>query len=212
MVPEFCSIGLESLAAYSQPDWTTVREPRWASVPRALVCSAPRISAMTQERWSRISEWPLTIAAVLFLTCYAWEVIGALTGPSAAMTEAVMAVTWVIFFADYIANLVLAPRRWRWFRTHLLDLAIVVLPILRPLRLLRLVTLLSMLQRTAGTAFRERVVLYVAGASVLLVFVSALAVLDANAQPLARRSRRSGTHSGGRLSPSPRSGTATSVR
>ncbi|MDQ1597927.1 MAG: voltage-gated potassium channel, partial [Microbacteriaceae bacterium] len=52
-------------------------------------------------------------------------------------------------------------------------------PILRPLRLLRLVTLLSVLQRTAGMAFRGRVVLYVAGASMLLVFVAALAVLDA---------------------------------
>jgi voltage-gated potassium channel len=134
---------------------------------------------MTQERWQRISEWPLTAAAVLFLVCYAWEVIGDLTGPSAALTEAVMAATWVIFLTDYIANMALAPQRGRWFRTHILDLAIVVLPILRPLRLLRLVTLLSVLQRTAGTAFRGRVVLYVAGASILLVFVAALAVLDA---------------------------------
>jgi voltage-gated potassium channel len=134
---------------------------------------------MTQQRWQRISEWPLTAAAVLFLVCYAWEVIGDLTGSRAALAETVMAATWVIFLADYIANLVLAPQRWRWFRTHLLDLAIVVLPILRPLRLLRLVTLLGVLQRTAGTAFRGRVVLYVAGASVLLVFVAALAVLDA---------------------------------
>ncbi|MGO4689201.1 hypothetical protein [Glaciibacter sp. 2TAF33] len=39
-------------------------------------------------------------------------------------------------------------------------------------------TLLSVLQRTAGVAFRGRVVVYVAGASGLLVFVAALAVLD----------------------------------
>jgi voltage-gated potassium channel len=134
---------------------------------------------MTQERWQRISEWPLTAAAVLFLACYAWEVIGALTGPGAMLTEAVMAATWLIFLADYVANLILAPQRWRWFRTHILDLLIAVLPILRPLRLVRLFTLLGVLQRTAGTAFRERVVLYAAGASVLLVFVAALAVLDA---------------------------------
>jgi voltage-gated potassium channel len=134
---------------------------------------------MTQERWQRLSEWPLTAAAVLFLACYAWEVIGDLTGPSAALTEVVLAATWVIFVTDYIANLTLAPQRGRWFRTHILDLAIVVLPILRPLRLLRLVTLLSVLQRTTGMAFRGRVVLYVAGASMLLVFVAALAMLDA---------------------------------
>jgi voltage-gated potassium channel len=134
---------------------------------------------MTQERWKQISDWPLTAAAVLFLACYAWEIIGDLSGPGAILAESVMAATWGIFLVDYVANLVLAPRRWRWFRTHILDLLIVVLPILRPLRLLRLVTLLSILQRTAGTAFRGRVILYAAGASVLLVFVAALAVLDA---------------------------------
>jgi voltage-gated potassium channel len=134
---------------------------------------------MTQERWQRIWEWPLTVAAVLFLVSYAWEVIGDLAGPAATIAEAVIAATWVIFLADYIANLVLAPKRWHWFRTHIVDVLIVVLPILRPLRLLRLMTLLSALQRTAGSAFRGRVVLYVAGASVLLIFVAALAVLDA---------------------------------
>jgi voltage-gated potassium channel len=91
----------------------------------------------------------------------------------------VINVTWVIFLLDYVVNLVLAPRRWRWFRAHLLDLLIVVLPLLRPLRLLRLVTLLSVLNRTAGGAFRERVLTYVIGASALLVFVASLAVLDA---------------------------------
>ena len=59
------------------------------------------------------------------------------------------------------------------------DLVIVALPILRPLRLLRLVTVLSVLQRTAGTAFRGRVVVYAAGASTLLVYVAAVAMLDA---------------------------------
>ncbi len=75
--------------------------------------------------------------------------------------------------------LALAPHRWRWFYTHLFDLAIVVLPMLRPLRLLRLVTILAILQRSAGTAFRGRVLVYVAGAGSLLVFTAALAALDA---------------------------------
>ena len=133
---------------------------------------------MTQQRWQRISEWPLTLAAVLFLAAYAWEVIGNLAGPSSALAEVIMAATWTVFLIDYVANLVLAPERWRWFSRHILDLLIVVLPLLRPLRLLRLVTLLSILQRTAGTAFRGRVILYAAGASILLIFVAALAVLD----------------------------------
>ena len=87
--------------------------------------------------------------------------------------------TWCVFLLDYAVCLVLAPHRWRWFYTHLFDLAIVVLPMLRPLRLLRLVTILAILQRSAGTAFRGRVLMYVAGAGSLLVFTAALAALDA---------------------------------
>ncbi len=87
--------------------------------------------------------------------------------------------TWAAFAVDYAVNLTIARPRWRWFSTHLLDLAIVVLPILRPLRLLRLLVVLNLFQRSAGAAFRGRVVLYAAGGATLLVYVAALAELDA---------------------------------
>jgi voltage-gated potassium channel len=134
---------------------------------------------MSQERWQKNTEIPLTIAAVVFLVAYAWEIIGDLHGAAGTVAETVIWATWVVFAVDYIVNLHLAQEKWVWFRTHIFDLLIVVLPVLRPLRLLRLVTILSVLQRTAGAAFRERVVVYVAGASALLVFIAALAVLDA---------------------------------
>lgn len=134
---------------------------------------------MTQQRWQKLLEWPLALAALAFLAAYSWQVIGDLTGPDAVVAEAVVWATWVLFLIDYVVNLWLAPERFRWFRTHLLDLAIVVLPMLRPLRLLRLGTILAVLQRTAGAAFRGRVIMYVTGASLLLVWVAALAVLDA---------------------------------
>jgi voltage-gated potassium channel len=48
-----------------------------------------------------------------------------------------------------------------------LDLAIVVLPVLRPLRLVRLVILLAVFQRFAGRSLRGRVAFYVAGSTVM---------------------------------------------
>ena len=131
---------------------------------------------MTQARWQKLTEWPLAIAAAVFLAAYSFEVIAE---PDGKIAEVVIAATWLVFVIDYVVNLVLAKPRWRWFYTHLLDLAIVVLPMLRPLRLLRLVTLLAILNRTAGAAFRGRVIVYAAGASTLLVYVAGLAVLDA---------------------------------
>ena len=45
-------------------------------------------AAMSQERWQKITGVPLTIAAVVFLIAYAWEVIGNLAGVSGAVAEA----------------------------------------------------------------------------------------------------------------------------
>ncbi|WP_255560075.1 potassium channel family protein [Salinibacterium sp. M195] len=133
---------------------------------------------MTQRRWQQIMDIPLTIAAVIFLIAYAWEVIANLSGTEMLVAEVVIAITWVVFVVDYLVNLILAERRWLWFRKHLFDLLVVVLPMLRPLRLLRLVTLLNVLQRRAGTAVRGGVLTYAVGSSLLLVFVAGLAILD----------------------------------
>jgi len=64
-------------------------------------------------------------------------------------------------------------------RRNLLDLTVVALPLLRPLRLLRLITLLSVLNRYVGATLRGRAAAYVLMSTSLVIFVSALAVLDA---------------------------------
>lgn len=134
---------------------------------------------MDQQRWQKAMEWPLVVAALVFLVAWAWEVIGGLTGPEALFAEVVQALTWALFLVDYGVNLALAKPRLRWFSTHLFDLAVVVLPMLRPLRILRFVTLLRVLDRTAGVAIRGRIATYVTAAATLLIFVASLAVLDA---------------------------------
>ncbi|WP_353828795.1 potassium channel family protein [Agromyces sp. SYSU T0242] len=134
---------------------------------------------MSQTSWQKLVEWPLFGAAILFLVAFSWEVIADLQGPDALLAEAVIWGTWALFAVDYIVNLALADDRRRWFVRHLLDLAVVVLPMLRPLRILRVATIVVVLGRTAGAMLRGKVILYAAGASAMLVYVAALAVLDA---------------------------------
>jgi voltage-gated potassium channel len=136
---------------------------------------------MNPQRWRGLTEWPLVMASALFLLAYAWEVIANLEPPWSNLAEVVIWISWVLFLIDYVVRFAIAGRgqRWKWFYSHILDLLVVVLPMLRPLRVLRLVTLLSVLQRTAGAAIRSRIVIYAGCAGTLLVFVAALAVLDA---------------------------------
>jgi voltage-gated potassium channel len=134
---------------------------------------------MTQQQWRRITDWPLAGLAVVFLIAYSWEVIGDLHGPARAVAEIVEWISWTAFAVDYLVSLALAKPRWRWFYTHLPDLAIVALPILRPLRLIRVAAAFTVLQRRVTIALRGRVILFAAFAGTLLIYVAALAELEA---------------------------------
>ncbi|MGZ8743000.1 MAG: potassium channel family protein [Nocardioides sp.] len=132
------------------------------------------------ERWEELGNWPLTVAALLFLGAYAWPILEPdLASGWATACRVVTWGAWVMFAADYVVRLALSRDRRAFVRSNVFDLLVVVLPVLRPLRLLRLVTLLSVLNRYAGSSLRGRVAVYVAGASGLVILVAALAGLDA---------------------------------
>lgn len=130
-------------------------------------------------RWERRADWPLTGAALAFLVAWSWPILQPdLTDRWVWVCWVVTWVAWGVFAVDYVVRLWLAEDRRRFVRRHLLDLAVVVLPILRPLRLLRLITLLTVLNRRAGSSLRGRVVTYVVGASSLVTYVASVAMLS----------------------------------
>jgi voltage-gated potassium channel len=131
------------------------------------------------ERWEHRTEWPLAAVAIAFLVVYSIQVLVRPPGPVYNFLRWVDLALYLAFVVDYFARLVLAENRLHWFVRHLLDFAIVTLPFLRPLRILRLVVLIEVLEKAFGDALRGRIVLYTAFSSVLLVYSSSLAVLDA---------------------------------
>lgn len=130
------------------------------------------------ERWQSRTEWPLATVAVIFLGAYSIRVLVEPQGPAEIVLQVMIWATWAVFLVDYVTRLILATNRKRWFIRHLLDLAVVALPLLRPLRLLRLVVLVAALQKAIGGAIRGRVIVYTASGVVLLVYVASLAILD----------------------------------
>lgn len=132
------------------------------------------------DRWAKLSEVPLSIAAVIFLIAFAVPIIWWPGTPSevAASCQVAEWVTWLAFLVDYVARVYLSHNRGRFMIRNWFDLLVIALPMLRPLRLLRLITVISMVNKRAVIGFRGRVGVYVAGAAVLLSFVGALAVLE----------------------------------
>lgn len=125
-------------------------------------------------------EWPLTVAALVFLGAYAWPILDpGMVGWWARTCEVVGWAVWALFVVDYVVRMAVARDRLGWVLRHPFDLVVLVLPMVRPLRVLRLVTLLRVLNRTAAGNLRGRVAIYVSAGSSLIAFVAALAVLEA---------------------------------
>lgn len=134
----------------------------------------PRIAAYDDR-----VDWWLTGLAVLFLVVYAVQVLAQPTGAADVACEVVLTGVWVLFGLDYAVRIALARRRWRFVGTHLVDLAILLLPMFRQLRALRVITIISVLNRQLRDDVRGRVAVYVTATVALVGFVAALAVLDA---------------------------------
>lgn len=132
------------------------------------------------QRWERATEWPLALTALAFLLGYAWPILQPDLDPAwRTVCRVIDFVAWAVFVVDFVVRLGLANQRLRYAGRHVVDLLVIALPLLRPLRLLRLVMLLRFINRRAANSLRGRVAFYVGGATVLIIFCAALAVLDA---------------------------------
>jgi voltage-gated potassium channel len=94
---------------------------------------------------------------------------------------------WVVFVAEYVTRLALAPRRLYFVVHNVLDLVVVAVPVLRPLRLARLarVARFARVGALAGSATRRSrgrlhvdVAVQVVTVAVIIVFIGAVGMLD----------------------------------
>lgn len=117
--------------------------------------------------------------AVLFIGVYAWHVLDTGASPRLdAWLERVDIAIWVAFAADFGVRTWLSTDRWRFVRTHPLELLIVLLPPFRPVRLLRAALLvLDTLNRNRVT--RARLAIFVGTSSALTLVLCSLAFFDA---------------------------------
>ena len=122
----------------------------------------------------------MAVLAVIFLIAYAWPILEpGLTPGWRRVCDLTNYLIWGVFAVEFLTRLVLADRRGDYAGRHIPDVLMVALPLLRPLRLLRFLVLLRMLNRRATASFRGRVILYVIVSAGMVLFIAALAMLDA---------------------------------
>src|SRR3954447_7464363 len=124
-------------------------------------------------RWEHATAYPLTALSVLFVVVYAWPILDLSMDRGLKIAcEIADLVIWGLFGADYLIRFGLARRKRTFVRGHWFDLAVLLLPMLRPLRALRLINAMKVLNQRAAALTRGRLAFYVGATTVLLVLVA----------------------------------------
>ena len=113
---------------------------------------APREHLSAYDRFSRSVELPLTVIGIAWLPILVIPLVVQLSGSVAEAFDLIDYLVWAMFVVEYMIKFGLAPDKRRFVKTHLLDLAIVVIPFFRPLRALRSIRSLTVLFRSATRA------------------------------------------------------------
>jgi voltage-gated potassium channel len=118
--------------------------------------------------------------SLLFIVVWAWPILDpGMDDHLRNICELGDLLIWALFCIEYVTRLMIADDKVWFVRNHWFDLSVLILPVLRPLRALRLLNALRVLNRHAVSWTRGRMAAYVITTTVLIVFMAALAVLDA---------------------------------
>lgn len=103
-------------------------------------------------RWAtlrELEEWletPLYVLGIIWLALLVIE----LAGNASPLLTTATTVIWVIFIADFVLRLALAPQRWRYVRTNWLTALSLAVPALRVFRIARAFRVLRVARATRG--------------------------------------------------------------
>src|SRR5436305_3336673 len=78
------------------------------------------------SRWEKRFDVPVIVAALATIPLLILSV-PKLDQPWSTIVSVANALAWAVFAIELIVMLIVVPDRWRWLRTHPLEVAIVVL-------------------------------------------------------------------------------------
>ena len=115
------------------------------------------------ERFERQTAVPVLVLSLAMIPLLAAPRFLDLTASQEAALHALDWFIWSLFVVEYVVRLVLAPERWKFIRTHPIDLLLVLVPVFRPLRVLRVfralrvvIVLLRVLGAVRGVLTRHK--------------------------------------------------------
>ena len=134
---------------------------------------------MTLKQWQKKTAIPSLILSLLFTLSFVvpiyWYPINSTLN---SICEVINYGTWVLFAADYLYQIKLAPDNIKYLKTHVFELILVILPFFRPLRALRALVFTAQASIRSKKALIKSIPIIMTGATVLMIVIMGAAILD----------------------------------
>jgi voltage-gated potassium channel len=108
------------------------------------------------ERFERLTAWPMLVLSLAIVPLLVTPLVVELSPATETTLFTLDWIIWAVFALEYGIRLYLAPNRWQFIRRNVVDLAVVLIPFLRPLRMGRSFRLLRALRATQALLFLTR--------------------------------------------------------
>lgn len=131
------------------------------------------------ERFSGVVDGPMLVLAILWLPVLIWPFVAHTSSEVSDALNAIDYLVWALFAVEYLVKLYVAPSRWQFLRTHVLDLVVVVVPLLRPVRALRILRAVRGLSVAGAVLGRAKAILTHRGLHFVLLAVTVLVFVAA---------------------------------
>ena len=125
----------------------------------------------------RLWSETLTLLALVFLIAYSYPAfVTPISAQTQTIIETVQWVCWLAFAIDLLVGISISTSKLNYLKHHILDVAAVLLPFLRPLRLMRVLSFGGLVIQKVAIGRQFAITMKVAIASIFLAYVAAVQV------------------------------------
>jgi len=134
---------------------------------------------MTSIQWQKKTAIPSLVLSLVYTATFVYPIYW--YPVSSTVKNACLFfnyLTWIIFALDYLIQMKLAPNNKQFFKTHIFELLLVILPFFRPLRALRAIAFTAQASVRSRKALVKSIPLVMSVATVLMIIIMGAAILD----------------------------------
>ena len=125
----------------------------------------------------RLWSETLTLLALVFLIAYSYPAfVTPISTETQTLIEIVQWVCWSAFAIDLLVGISISTSKLNYLKHHILDVAAVLLPFLRPLRLMRVLSFGGLVIQKVAIGRQFAITMKVAIASIFIAYVAAVQV------------------------------------